>query len=219
MIETETSNKKALPVAWKAAWEDGFFRVQCALTFPLLLLVLFLLSNFLDTIENRPGVVLPDPILALFQAYDFTWLTFAIIYCTVLLGMITLSLHPRQLLLAIQAYIVLVIFRIGVMYVVPLDAPDGIIPLIDPFVQFFGSGGVLTKDLFFSGHTSILLLLFLTAKRRDLRVIFLVSAIIVGVCVIWQHVHYTIDVLVAPFFSYLSYRVVVLIHRRLRLQR
>ena len=219
MIETETSNKQVLPVVWKAAWKDGFFRAQCTFTIPLLLLALFLLSNFLDTIENRPGVVLPDPILALFAAYDSTWLTFAIIYSAVLLGLITLSFHPRQLLLAIQAYVVLVILRIGVMYVVPLDAPDGIIPLKDPFVQLFGSGGVLTKDLFFSGHTSILLLLFLTAKRRDLRVIFLVSAITVGVCVIWQHVHYTIDVLVAPFFCYLSYRVIVLIHRRLRLRR
>ena len=219
VFENKVSSKKEWFVAWNAAWQDGFFRAQCAFTLPLLLLVLYSLSNFLDVIEKRPGVVLPDPILSLFEAYDVTWLTFTVIYGALILGLATLSYHPPQLLLAIQAYIILVIIRIGMMYAVPLDAPQGIIPLKDPFVQFLGTGTVLTKDLFFSGHTSTLMLLFLTAKRRDLRIIFLVGAVIVGVGLVWQHVHYVVDVLVAPFFSYLSYRVVLVIHEKLEIAR
>jgi len=29
----------------------------------------------------------------------------------------------------------------------------------------------------------------------------------VAVCVLWQHVHYTVDVLVAPLFAYASFRL------------
>jgi hypothetical protein len=35
----------------------------------------------------------------------------------------------------------------------------------------------------------------------------------VAACVLWQHVHYTIDVLAAPFFAYASWRVAVLFDR------
>ncbi len=37
---------------------------------------------------------------------------------------------------------------------------------------------------------------------------FLLSAIIVGVSIVLQHVHYVIDVFAAPFFTYVCYKVV-----------
>jgi membrane-associated phospholipid phosphatase len=41
-----------------------------------------------------------------------------------------------------------------------------------------------------------------------LKAFFLIAAIVVGVSVLLQHVHYTIDVFVAPFFAYCSFYIV-----------
>jgi hypothetical protein len=90
------------------------------------------------------------------------------------------------------------------------------IALRDPFVDFVvGDGSVLTRDLFFSGHTSTMFLLFLTATARPLRLLFIAGTMLVGACVLLQHVHYTIDVFAAPFFAYGSYRIVKNIHEGL----
>jgi len=198
---------------WSYALRDRRFRVECAITLPLLVASLIGLSSFLEFVEERPGVVLNDPILALISPSNFTWLTFALIYGGLIFGIATLSRHPNQLLLAFQSYVVMVTLRIAAMYVVPLDPPAGLIPLVDPLVQFVGSGKVLTKDLFFSGHTATLLLLGFASQGRVSRTLFYLAAVIVGTCVILQHVHYTIDVLAAPCFAYLAYRVAFLVHR------
>jgi hypothetical protein len=143
------------------------------------------LARFLDRTEGRPGVVLPDPVLSLLPPRDLTWLIFGLIYLGIFFGVARLGAEPRRLVVALQAYVVMVLFRIAAMGVTPLEAPPGMIPLPDPLVRLFGPGKLLTKALF----------LFCTAA--------------VAVCVLWQHVHYTIDVLVAPLFSYASFRLAV----------
>jgi hypothetical protein len=77
--------------------------------------------------------------------------------------------------------------------------------LEDPLVQLFGTGEVLTRDLFFSGHTSTSFLLVLLAPGRATRAFFLACSVAVAGCVLWQHVHYTVDVLAAPPFAFAAY--------------
>ncbi|MDH3251922.1 MAG: sphingomyelin synthase family protein, partial [Ignavibacteria bacterium] len=91
--------------------------------------------------------------------------------------------------------------RMCAMYVLPLDPPEGMIILRDPVVEVFGPGAVLTRDLFFSGHTGTLFILFLTARMTALRLLFGIATLTVAVLLLWQHVHYTVDVLAAPFFT------------------
>jgi hypothetical protein len=167
------------------------------------------LARFLDRTEGRPGVVLPDPVLSLLPPRDLTWLIFGLIYLGIFFGVARLGAEPRRLVVALQAYVVMVLFRIAAMGVTPLEAPPGMIPLPDPLVRLFGPGKLLTKDLFFSGHTSTLFLLFLAVPGRRSKALFLFCTAAVAVCVLWQHVHYTIDVLVAPLFSYASFRLAV----------
>lgn len=100
------------------------------------------------------------------------------------------------------------------MSLIPLNAPDGLIVLKDPLVQFVGDGAAPTKDLFFSGHTSTMFLLYLVTNVKWLKTTLLVFTLLVASCVIWQHVHYVIDVVVAPFVSYGAYRLVFLLNRR-----
>ncbi len=190
---------------WPRAWRNGSYRSQFFTTIPVLLAMLLALRVFLEFIEQRPGVVLHDPLVNLFTPVDLSWITFSIIYAGLILGLIVLSFNPWEFLRTLQAYIIMVAIRIVCMYFLPLDPPVGLIPLHDPFVEYFGSGTVLTRDLFFSGHTATLLLIALGIPWRDLKIVFFVAAGAVALFVLWQHVHYTIDVVAAPFFAIASY--------------
>jgi hypothetical protein len=196
------------------AWRDPAWRTELAASFALLVPVLFALTHFLDWVERRRGVTLPDPVLALFPAVNLTWVTFLIIYAGIIAGLVVLVQNPRRLLLVLQGYAVMALFRMAAMYLAPLEPPPGIIELRDPFVEFFGGGTTLTRDLFFSGHTSTTFLLFLLIPGKWLRVAYACATLLIGLCVVLQHVHYTVDVVAAPFFAYGAYSIVLGICKR-----
>ncbi|MBS4032892.1 MAG: hypothetical protein KGZ85_00385 [Ignavibacterium sp.] len=180
-------------------------RIELAITVVLLALILFSFTNFLNFVEERPGVFFTDPVLILFDPVDLTWLTFALIYISLLTAVVSFSLKPERLLFAIQLYTLMVCVRIAAMYLLPLEPPATLRILNDPFVEFFGTGQTLTKDLFFSGHTATLFIFFLLEDKKLLKLIFFVCTISVAVTVLLQHVHYTIDVFAAVFFTYACY--------------
>lgn len=188
-------------------WKDFIAKRKGEMVFTIVFLaiVLFILPKFLAFIEQRDGVVLPDPILKLFIPVNLTWLTFGLIYLSLVSAVIYFSTKPELLFIALQSYTLLVIFRMIVMYVTPFNAPANLILLNDPFVQIFGGGEILTKDLFFSGHTATLFLLYLITDKKYLKFIYLIFTILVGVAVLLQHVHYTVDVITAPVFAYASF--------------
>ncbi|MCW8814142.1 MAG: sphingomyelin synthase family protein [Ignavibacteriaceae bacterium] len=197
---------------WKSFFNNKRNRNEFILTVVLLAILMISFSQFLQFIEKRNGVSLPDPILNAFSPLNLTWLTFTLIYLSIVLFLFSLRKDPYKIMIALQAYGVMVIFRIIAMYLVPLEAPKTILLLNDPFVQLFGKGEILTKDLFFSGHTATLFLLFLLTKNKILKVIFLVSTVTVGITVLLQHVHYSIDVFVAPFVTYGAFRIITSLH-------
>jgi membrane-associated phospholipid phosphatase len=199
--------------AWAEAWRDPGFRLRLCLSVPGPVVVLAVQFRLLDWVERRKGATLADPVLAWLPPRDLTWLTFALIYLGLVAGLALLATQPRRLVPALQAYVVMVVLRMAAMWVTPLEAPPGMIPLNDPLARFFGPEKVLTRDLFFSGHTSTLFLLVLVVAGRRGKALFLFCTVVVGVCVIWQHVHYTIDVLAAPLFAYASYRLVAFLGR------
>ena len=200
-------------------WAEQGFRAEAILTPFALVGVLAVMARFLSWVERRPGVLLADPVLAWIPARDMTWLTFGLVYGGLVTAFVVLLPYPRRLVLGAQAYAVMVLLRMAVMSVTPLEAPTTTIPLRDPLVQILGTGEVLTRDLFFSGHTATLALLAFLAPGRRSRRFFVVCTALVAVCVLWQHVHYTVDVLVAPFFAFASRELVFALHRRLRLLR
>jgi membrane-associated phospholipid phosphatase len=194
---------------WKSFFNNKKQRLELFLTTIVLAAILIFFSQFLLFVEARESVSIPDPILNAFSPIDLTWLTFALIYLSLIIALVELIKNPTRLILALQCYGLMVIFRAIAMYITPFEAPVTLLPLNDPFVQLFGQGNILEKDLFFSGHTATLFLLFLLMEKRILKVAFLIFTLVVGISVILQHVHYSIDVFAAPFFAYTSYRIVL----------
>jgi hypothetical protein len=200
---------------WKSFFQNKRYRIEFVITIIILIPLLLSFSQFLLFVERRAGVILNDPLLNSFNPIDLTWLIFALIYLSLIIFIITTFNKPGRLLLALQSYGLMVIFRTIAMYITPFEPPATLLLLNDPFVQLFGEGDILTKDLFFSGHTGTLFLLFLLEENKTLKSIFLSATIIVGTAVLLQHVHYTIDVFVAPFISYTSYKIIMNLHIKL----
>ncbi|HRN26536.1 MAG: hypothetical protein IT276_00595 [Ignavibacteriaceae bacterium] len=196
-------------MSWKEFLKSKKNKTELVVTLILLAVVLASLANFLNFVEARQGVVLPDPILNLFNPIDLTWLIFALIYLSLIAAIAALLNNPKQLMFAIQLYVLMVVLRIIAMYLMPLEPPLKMITLNDPLVEFFGTGQTLTKDLFFSGHTATLFILFLVSEKKVFKIIFLISTIAVAITVLLQHVHYTIDVFAAIFFTYACYKLII----------
>lgn len=192
---------------WQTELANKNFRNLFVITIIVMAVTLTLFTNFLTMNETRAGFAFNDPILSLFAPIDLTWSTFTMIYGGLLTGLLIFIQKPRLLVQALLTYTILVLFRMMLMYSLPLDPPHDMISLADPFVELFGTGATLDKDLFFSGHTSTMFMLFLLSYKPKMKWTFLIGTILVGLSVILQHAHYTVDVLVAPFVAYASYRI------------
>ena len=201
-------------MSWKTFFQNKKSRTEFIITLLVLVPLMLSFSQFILFIEQREGVVLNDPLLNTFNPINLTWLTFSLIYLSLIMFFVSVFKDPQKLMIGLQSYGLMVIFRTIAMYLTPLDAPETLLVLDDPFVQLFGKGDVLTKDLFFSGHTGTLFLLFLLAENKTLKILFLISTIMVGSAVLLQHVHYSIDVFVAPFVAYCSYRIIKNLHTK-----
>jgi len=196
--------------SWKNIFKNKNYKIVFFISFIILIVALIFYSKFLNFNESRNGVSFEDPYLSWFSPLNVTWFTFTLIYGGIIFGIVNLIQYPKHFLIAIQTYALIVIIRIIAMNALPLDPPPHTIPLIDPFVQLFGSGKILMKDLFFSGHTATMFMFFLTAPTKKLKYIFFVGVLLIGGAVLIQHTHYSVDVIAAPFFAYGCYRLAVL---------
>jgi len=191
-----------LALSWRDALRSRRFLMLGAGTAVFLIGALLSLNSYLQFNEQRSGVALADPVLARLPAVELSWAIFALIYGSLIATVVSLARQPRPLVIALQAYALLAVVRIAMMYTIPLEAPAGMIMLVDPLVRVFGGGENWAKDLFFSGHTSTTFLCALSVRSRPLKLACFVACATVAVFVLLQHVHYTIDVLVAPFVAF-----------------
>ncbi len=199
---------------WIQKLKEKKFKVELILTLIFLMIILFLFTRYLTFNEGRNGVTLDDPFLALFNPVNSNWLTFGLIYGSIFTAVISFLKTPERLMFAFQSYMLLIVIRTIAMFSIPLNPPHQTIPLIDPFVKYLGTGIQLNKDLFFSGHTATLFLLYLIGENKILKRVFLICTIAVGLSVLIQHTHYTVDVIAAPFFAYGVYKIVFELRRK-----
>jgi hypothetical protein len=191
--------------AWRFALQGRSFRIQIIISLVVLLGCGWVAPRLFQYIQHRQGILLSDPLLESLPAVDLSIPIFAILYTLILASVLVLLTKPVKLLIALQAYTVLTILRFITLYCVALEPPGQLVPLSDPLVNLFFYQEIVTKDLFFSGHTSILVLLGVCLPGRWLKTLLFLGALAIGTMVLLQHVHYTIDVLAAPMFAALAY--------------
>lgn len=175
-------------------------------TLVALVVVASTLPVFFRIIEVRPGTVPPDPVLGLLGPIDLSVPVFMVLYGAILLAVMWIARSASVLLRALQAYLVLLLLRMVSMYVFTLEPPADLIDLVDPVTQwFYPDDRPFRKDLFFSGHTATLALLAFAVHGQVIRKVLWSSTAFIGLAVIVQHVHWTVDVVFAPIFAWLAW--------------
>lgn len=192
-------------LAWHKAWQHPVFRWKFFIGLFGTIALLMTFPGFFQTIERHTGPVLNDIVLDQLPPQDVSLYIFLTIWASALLIIIRARRSPAVFMLFTYGYILVSLSRMLTINLFPLNPPVGLIPLIDPLSNAFYGKTYITKDLFYSGHTSSIFLIFLCLRRRWDRLFTLIGTLLVGFLLLVQHVHYTIDVLGAFVFTYPLY--------------
>jgi membrane-associated phospholipid phosphatase len=187
---------------WKEAFREKHFRNVFLRDALLLICVLCILFVTLAYAETRTGFVIERGWLdAFISPIDLSLPIFIITYFATVGGVLLCILQPDELLRLIRLYLLIQGIRILTLLLLPLEAPEGIIPLNDPILQnTFYAGRPNLKDLFFSGHTATILMYGLVSGVVWRRWVFALLAAAAGILLAIQRVHYMLDVIAAPVF-------------------
>ena len=192
----------SLKESWKETFNSPLKRLVLISGSILIGAIIYVLPVFFNKIEKRNGIVLHDWVLAAIPSHNFSIAIFSIIWLMGLLMIYRAIQKPNLFIVYIWAFILITIARIIAITLVPLDPPIGLVELTDPVNEIFYGHKIIVKDLFFSGHTATLVLIFLCLEKKTDKLIALIALIVLMVLLLVQHIHYTIDVLAAPLIVY-----------------
>jgi len=210
------SGIRTLTSTWREALQKPRFTLDLILTAVIFLASLYLCREVIHYAHTRPGVQLNDPLLHLVGPVSLRMPIFLVLWSSLLLGVYTLAKNPTRLVIWFQAAAVLACLRAIALFLVPLEPLATIIPLADPVATLrTDMGTLIINDLFFSGHTATLFLLFLAVESCLLKRFLLAGMIFTATGVLLQHVHYSGDVFAAPFFALGSWRLALFLRKKL----
>ena len=194
---------------WQTAWSIPVFRVKLITAVILTIATLSTMPIFFQWAEGRHGALLNDPVLRLLSPHNVSIPIFMLIWILAGLGIYRAFSNPKILLTFLWVYVLLTVTRFLTITLVPLEPPVGLIGLVDPLSNFFYGAKYVTKDLFFSGHTSTMFLIYFVLPGKGDKRLALFVTISVGILLLVQHVHYTLDVLVAFPGCWLCWWIIV----------
>jgi hypothetical protein len=194
---------------WREELKDETFIRYFLLNFLISLALYFATIQWVKMNSLRPGSVLDDPLYHLLAPRDFSLIIFILTYSPVLVFLFWVAQYPLLLHRAFNSFVAVFMIRAVCIHFVPLSPASGIIVLNDPITSAMADESHVLNDLFFSGHVGDLATLFFLCSNKVIRRYIFACVIGVGLLLVWQRVHYSVDILAAPFFSYLSYRVFV----------
>jgi hypothetical protein len=175
----------------------ALFIISCAVIF-----VQFLAYN-----EHRSlnyGFEFIDPAFDLIPAHDVSLPIFLVTYGSLVVYLIVFRMDRELFSRIMMTYGFLILFRMISLSILPLRPPEEIIFLDDPFLNTFIYPGRIDTDLFFSGHTALLLAIYFSSGRKWY---FLIMAAALGLLLMVQRCHYSIDILGAIPFAYFASRM------------
>ena len=168
----------------------------------IFLLLLFINYNsLLKVTDNRiiDRITLYDPLHNILPIYNWNYVL-SIITNLATIFIVIENLYMNTFIRFFLKFIIISYIRLICIYLVPLDIPKNNIHLkYYPKIIFNRVGVNYKYDYFFSGHTSLLILCILNSYFK---ITYTLSCIIVIYMLVSQRVHYTIDILIAPFIVY-----------------
>ncbi|WP_299284980.1 phosphatase PAP2-related protein [uncultured Mucilaginibacter sp.] len=192
---------------WTQEWKLTAFRKRLFAVLVIIFIVVSVNPYFFNYIQQRNGIVLNDWLLNFIPQHDVSIPIFCILWSVILLAVCRAVQNPRFLIVAGWTVLLLFVSRIISITLVPLNLPKGLIYLHDPVTAMFYGNQLITKDLFYSGHTATMFLIFLCLENRYDKAYALFATVAIAILLLVQHAHYTIDIVAAPFFTYILYRL------------
>lgn len=172
----------------------------------LISMVLFMPFYYRHVLGPKVGILLDDPVLNLFTPVDWSTAVFFILTVALVQTIILYINKPAILWTGIMTYCVVNILRVFTMYAVTLEPPGDMILLIDPIsASLVYPEQAFAKDLFFSGHVSTMMAMVFVERNRVWYLVKVLGTALMALFLAWQHVHYTVDLVVAPFVTYVCY--------------
>jgi len=189
--------------SWQSAWRNKAFRINIILGLIVVVALLIFTYHFFYYIEHLPGGTnLNDWILRKIPPKDVSLPISLLESSVIVIFLIRSTTDPNLFVTFLIGFILILIFRILTIYITQLRPPVGLIELKDPIAGLVYKSAFIKRDLFYSGHVSILYLFYLCSNKKPDRYYILFTVISVAILLLIQHVHYTIDVVCAPFFSF-----------------
>jgi hypothetical protein len=197
---------------WRMPFYKGFFTKERTRSF-LIALVLFGLATvfqfYASIYSNRVSSnAVPDLLLGILPIVNLNAIIVEGALAAILCSIILLIFKPRYLIFSIKTAAIFIATRAVFVSLTHLGIYPG---QINPSSGFFDSiytGLGLEAGFFFSAHTGLTFLMALIFwDERFWRFLYVALAIIFGVSVLLAHVHYSIDVLAAPYITYSIYKL------------
>lgn len=191
---------------WKNYLSNAKFRIYFITALLYFSIFPWKADDFFQFIQKREGLTLNDWVLNSLPAQNNSYLIFGIIYVSVIYLIFQLLKDPYRFTWFAWAFNIETTFRFICIYFIPLNPPVNLVELNDPLAEIFiyGENLAITKDLFFSGHTATMLFVCYFLVKPTERIIAGLFTLVLIVLLLLQHIHYSIDILGAFFFTLLS---------------
>ncbi len=193
---------------WKQTWSSSLQRAQIIVGTLLMTIVSCMLPTFFNIIQKKSGPVINDWVLASVTPHNVSWGIFTVLWGWGLYALWKGIEKPSIYITYVWTFLFVCMLRLLTISLIPLDPPTGIVILKDPITGIFYGENTITKDLFFSGHTSVLFLSILCLETKKDKILASIATLTVACLLIVQHAHYTIDIIAAPIVVYPVYRLV-----------
>jgi PAP2 superfamily C-terminal len=192
--------------AWKSLQNKPTYSIVFLIGLAFFISSLQLTIQYVPTFETREGFVPYDPFMTYLPAIDVSPYVFLILYGAIVIAFFYVIQHPKLLLLFFVTFGFMYWIRALCITLVPLNEPQLLIPLSDPFIEKLGIYQTFVKrDLFFSGHFASVFIPYLILREKPIGKFLLLASALIGILVMLQHIHYSYDVFGAVVFTYVSY--------------
>ncbi|HUC01851.1 MAG TPA: hypothetical protein VMA75_03020 [Candidatus Paceibacterota bacterium] len=176
----------------------------------ILLALAVIFQYYASAYVNRvPSNSVADLFLSVLPVVNLNFIIVEGALIAILASILLILAKPQYLLFTLKAAAIFIATRAVFISVTHIGIyPGQVGPDPTGFFDHIYTGLGLEAGFFFSGHTGLPFLMALIMwDEKFWRYAYLVISIVFGIAVLFAHVHYTMDVLAAPYMAYGIYKM------------